>query len=1567
MPNSNPILGGLITSVVFDEQLVNGAAQLLDPTVEFTDDDGNFNGGDLIVSGLLPEDSVGIRNEGTGAGQIAVTGGNDIRFGNVVIGSFTGGTAGTPLLVSFNASATSAAIDALIQNLTYANSSDTPTAIRNLVISIHDAAGAAAIHATSFTEQTGAANPFNGVNVAEGAPSFGDLDGDGDLDAVIGNVDGTLRYWRNNGTVLAPVLQEQTGAANPFNGVDVGLASKPSFADLDGDRDLDLVIGADDGTLRFWRNTGTALAPAFTQQTGAANPFNGVVPRLYSAPSFADLDGDGDLDLVMGDSAGALVYYRNTGTALAPVFTAQTGAADPFNGVDVGFLSTPSFADLDGDGDLDAVIGESDGTLNYYRNTGTALAPVFTGKTGSANPFNGVDVGAHSIPSFADLDGDGDLDAVIGELDSPPGGAQQYSDFFGVLNYYRNTTPTAPTLSFTAVTGAANPFTGVDVGFDSKPSFADLDGDGDLDAVIGESDGTLNYYRNTGTALAPVFTAVTGAANPFNGVDVGDYTTPSTPSFADLDGDGDLDAVIGEGDGTLNYYRNTGTALAPAFTEQTGAANPFNGVNVGFYSAPSFADLDGDGDLDAMIGEYDGVLNYYRNDGTALAPVFTEQTGAANPFNGTNVGSICTPSFADLDGDGDLDALIGENFGILNYWRNIGTALAPVFSNQRGAANPFDGVDVGFDSAPTFADLDGDGDLDALIGDSGGTLNFYRNTTPTAPTPAFAEQTGAANPFNGVRVGINGRTSTPSFADLDGDGDLDAVIGENDGFLSYYRNTGTALAPTFANQTGGNNPFNGVDVGGSSAPSFADLDGDGDLDAVIGEFDGTLNYYRNTGTARTPVFAEQVGAANPFTGVDVRFNSAPTFADLDGDGDLDAVIGNIDGTLFYYRNTGTAVVPAFTVQTGTNNPFTVVNTNAGSYSTPTFADLDGDGDLDLVIGDSAGTLFYYLNNGTALAPVFVRQTGAANPFNGVDLFRYSAPSFADLDGDGDLDLVIGEYDGVFKYYRNTGSANVFVLAVTVTAQNEERPFTTGNDVVNLNTLLTSGSYYLPDVTNALDGNDTVTLSNTVNVGVAFNGGGGNDTLTGGSDRDFIFGGAGLDSIFGGSGNDCLYGEDGNDTLDGGSDNDLILGGAGLDSILGGSGNDSLYGEDGNDTLDGGSDNDFFDGGAGADSMIGGGGVDTLSYALATSGAGILFYMLAANLNGGDAAGDIYSLFENVNGTGVNDRIYMDNSDNSVEGGGGFDTVELYAGNDSYLGGSGFDYVLAGAGNDVINVGDGGSLIYGEGDDDSITATSGSNNLNGGLGNDTLTGGTGQDVILGGAGLDSILGGSGDDFLFGEDGNDTVLGEGGNDQIQGGNGIDSLSGGANVDVILGGADADSIDGGSEDDFLFGEDGNDTVLGGAGNDQVFGGSDNDSLVGNAGVDILDGGDGNDTLNDGGTLELTFSIGGNGNDTIIGTNGQDQMWGGTGTIDTGADVFQFGADNGYDIIFDFQAGAGVVDQIRLLGTGITSFAQLEDENRIGQAGANTQINLPGSDNVIFLMNTVATTLVADDFLFA
>ena len=203
-------------------------------------------------------------------------------------------------------------------------------------------------------------------------------------------------------------------------------------------------------------------------------------------------------------------------------------------------------------------------------------------------------------------------------------------------------------------------------------------------------------------AKATVFGPL-GTSSPLYGQDVGTF---SAPAQGDLDGDGDLDLVAGTRLGTFRYFENIGIATVPTYVSRTGVANPLDGRDVGFFSAPALGDLDGDGDLDLVAGEGNGTFFYFENTGSATNPAFVQRTGAANPFNGQNVGDSSAPALGDLDGDGDLDLVAGDLYGGFAWFENTGSATSPAFISLTGAANPLDGMDVGLLSAPSLADLD---------------------------------------------------------------------------------------------------------------------------------------------------------------------------------------------------------------------------------------------------------------------------------------------------------------------------------------------------------------------------------------------------------------------------------------------------------------------------------------------------------------------------------------------------------------------------------------------------------------------------------------------------------------------------------------------------------------------------------------------------------------------------------------------------------------------------------------------------------------------------------------------
>jgi len=468
----------------------------------------------------------------------------------------------------------------------------------------------------------------------------------------------------------------------------------------------------------------------------------------------------------------------------------------------------------------------------------------------------------------------------------------------------------------------------------------------------------------------------------------------SHPALGDLDADGDLDLLVGEGTGHLVLYRNAGSAAAPAWRFEVAE---FAGVDTGGWASPALADVTGDGVPDLFVGTGDSVAIYYAT-GSADEPLWPQTPDVVLPAN-----SRAAPALDDLDGDGDTDLVVGHDGGTLNHFENTGSATEPQWTRRDSYYGGIRKSDGG--SQPAFADLDGDLDLDLLIG-GGCSFVWYRRTgSPADPgwTPVLEDP-----------IGHGGGSCEPSAAagDWDGDGDLDIVSGEHWGTLRSFRND----RPAAWTEEELSFPF---DLLVESAPALADWDADGDLDLLLGQMWGDVHQYTNVGTATSPEWrSEGILLTLPWTDHPHAF---PAFADIDGDGDQDLFIGEGawdatggGGNIHYYRNDGTTTSPDWTLVTRD-----FLGLDVGGWSTPCFVDIDADGDVDLFIGDEAGTLTFVENRGSAASPEWGTPV---QPYGEWDLGDHSSPAFFDVDEDGDLDMLVGLGNGSLAYIRNTGTA-----------------------------------------------------------------------------------------------------------------------------------------------------------------------------------------------------------------------------------------------------------------------------------------------------------------------------------------------------------------------------------------------------------------------------------------------------------------------------------------------------------------------------------------------------------------
>lgn len=559
---------------------------------------------------------------------------------------------------------------------------------------------------------------------------------------------------------------------------------------------------------------------------------------------------------------------------------------------------------------------------------------------------------------------------------------------------------------------------------DPKPSLIDFNIDGLTDLMIGQIDGSLLYLQNTGTSTIPEWTAI---QERLAGIDIGTWHT-----FCDIDGDLDFDLFCDSRTSKIKFYLNISSGSNIAFQLEDTALLSFkdggdSALQTGLNNTPAFADIDNDSDFDYFFGNLSGRLEFHRNNGTANLYSFVFETDAYDSvlaFSGGRQISLESGhgfsyiKFDDYDTDNDLDLFFGDIFNFNLYlFRNDGTADSSDLNLATPDFLPF--TTKGFNH-PVFADLDNDTDRDMILGVALGAdidnLRFLRNDSGI-----FIQET--QNLISQIDIGTG---SKPALADLDSDGDIDLLIGGNQGQLKHYENTGNSLFPSLNAVT---NNFEGIDVGSYSAPALVDWDNDNDLDLLIGNTGGRIQYWRNDGnpanfvaTLVTNQLAAKLHDTLPATGIKVDDLAIPFPVDLNGDNLTDLVLGEWDyngsANILLYKNTGTANNPILTLVTNR-----LIKREARDFTIPVVYDWDSDGKKDLIIGGRYGGFTLYLNSApNGQFPDSLTLTKSTDTIPGYDAGQYLALTLVDIDSDGDDDAFVGEESGGLNFYRQLTSS-----------------------------------------------------------------------------------------------------------------------------------------------------------------------------------------------------------------------------------------------------------------------------------------------------------------------------------------------------------------------------------------------------------------------------------------------------------------------------------------------------------------------------------------------------------------
>ncbi|GHB58136.1 FG-GAP-like repeat-containing protein [Persicitalea jodogahamensis] len=293
-------------------------------------------------------------------------------------------------------------------------------------------------------------------------------------------------------------------------------------------------------------------------------------------------------------------------------------------------------------------------------------------------------------------------------------------------------------------------------------------------------------------------------------------------------------------------------------------------------------------------------------------------------------------------------------------------------------------------------------------------LLLFVGSGARAQTATFSFPGGALLTTDGSTALDVGQYSSPAVTDVDGDGLIDLLTGSSDGEIVRFEQT-TSNGLVFA--LVGNLTTDGttvLDVGTYAAPTVRDINGNGLLDLLVGNDQGRVARYEQT-TSNGPAFA-LVGnlTTDGSTTLDVGNFSTPTVTDLDNDGLLDLLVGTHIGNVRRYEQTTTngVVFAGGDFLTTDGSTALLVGPGEGDgEANPEVEDLDGDGLLDLLVGEKLGRVEHFEQttvNGTVFARIGYLTTNGSSI---LDVRQFSAPRITDVDGNGVFDLLAGGYNG----------------------------------------------------------------------------------------------------------------------------------------------------------------------------------------------------------------------------------------------------------------------------------------------------------------------------------------------------------------------------------------------------------------------------------------------------------------------------------------------------------------------------------------------------------------------------